>query len=174
MGHSPCANRHRCHSSTELAWAYLLVTHSSRAVLLALGILGPCTKHSALGSPPDSPDTAVLSMREGIDGAKELGSSIIWSPVLASATLAVYQYSCPLTLESAIQRGGLTSWAYEVSAIQITLSRVHCLPCQGMKRTMETWTQLSVSREENTEKVATEMFFWMEGMRKRIIQQINK
>lgn len=38
---------------------------------------------------------------------------------------------------------------------------------------METWTQLSVSREEDTEKVATEMFFWMEGMRKRIIQQIN-
>lgn len=42
------------------------------------------------------------------------------------------------------------------------------------KRTMETWTQSSVSREEDTEKVATEMLFWMEGMRKRIIQQINK
>lgn len=39
---------------------------------------------------------------------------------------------------------------------------------------METWTQTSVSREEDTEKVATGMFFWMKGMKKRIIQQANK
>lgn len=39
---------------------------------------------------------------------------------------------------------------------------------------METWIQTSVSREENTEKVASKMFFWMKGMKKRIIQQANK